>query len=81
MKQFIISAMRWLALSVISLVGAIAFMVFVGDKDPNYEMSLGMFILLKLVSVVVMILCAAGLFWLSETGNLPHILSTLSEEE
>lgn len=80
MRHVIVESLRWLALSVIGFIGVIAFMVFLGDKDPEANLSIGMFILLKLASVVVMFLCGVALFWLSETGNLPKLPTAFYEE-
>lgn len=80
MRHVIVESLRWLALSVIGFIGVIAFMVFLGDKDPEANLSIGMFILLKLASVVVMFLCGVALFWLYETGNLPKLPTEFYEE-
>lgn len=80
MKQVLVEGLKWLVLSVVGFVGIIAFMIFCGEKDPEANLSIGMFILLKLASVVVMFLCGVALFWLSETGNLPKLPTAFYEE-
>lgn len=80
MKQVLVEGLKWLVLSVVGFVGIIAFMIFCGEKDPEANLSIGMFILLKLASVVVMFLCGGALFWLSETGNLPKLPTAFYEE-
>ena len=80
MKQVLVEGLRWLVLSVIGFVGIIAFMIFCGEKDPEANLSLCMFFLMKVASVIVMLLCGFALFWLSETGNLPKLPKELYEE-
>lgn len=81
MKSVIVSVLRWGAVSVLSLLTAVAFMMVLGEKDPNASITWFQLILLKAVALIVLIACGIGWFWLSETGNLPKLPMKILEED
>lgn len=73
MKKVCVEALRWLVASVLSLAALLAFFMVIGDPNPDTEMSVGTFLLIKAAALVVLVICGFALFWLDSTGNLPQL--------
>ena len=73
--------MRWCALSLLSIVSTLALVVLLGETTDESNVTIFFFLLMKVGAGIVLILCGAAWFWLSENGYLPKLPKFLTEDE
>ena len=64
---------QWVIMFAITMWGGVSFICLCGEENPNRPMSLGWFIVFKLVALLSLALCALVGRWLSHHNLLPYI--------
>lgn len=81
MKKIIKGCLQWVIICTILLIGVIAFMVVMGDEDPEAPMSLLNFFLIKSAGCIVIYVCYLIVKNLYKRGFLPTYFYDLMLEE
>lgn len=77
MKEFA----KWAAISALTVIGSMAFMVMAGDENPEQPMSVGVFLLVKAISMFILVGCLLTVRYMYQHGYMPDLLNRLAEEE
>lgn len=73
MKAIMIYAGKCLLATALMMVTCLLFILFVGERAEGNDMSVLMFLLIKVFSLVGLLACGYAWFWCSESGLLPRL--------